>query len=140
MDFLKITRQYYSLFLGKPNILCDSKDAVAFVYSDDRNKTLPGYLDKFDIYALSQNNNIIVSYGNKALSKINALKESDIFDADSLICAIRKTYNRDVAHNVKFYYQQSYESKIAARALDISDYSAYLSFFKKNNPRCKNTT
>lgn len=138
MNFQKLTEQYYSLCLGSPDILCDAEDNLLF-YSDERNKTVLGYSTQFDIYGLFRNGNIIVSYGDKAKDKINFLMPDDISDVENFALAISRIYNKQISHHVKFCYQHRYQSNVKSVALKRSDYPAYLSFFKKSNPFCKNT-
>lgn len=139
MDFKKITKQYYSLCLGAPDILCEAEDAITFVYSDERNKITPGYSSQSDIYALFQKNKAFISYGNKAISNLGLLKQSSISDIGSFCLTIRELYNQNTVCHKKYCYQNMCEGSRKAISLERSDYLKYLSFFKKANPFCQNT-
>lgn len=139
MDFKKLTEQYYSLCLGTPNILCDTEVGITFVYSDERNQITPGYSSQFDIYALFQKDKAFISYGNKAISYIELLKQSRISDMDDFSWTIHELYNQHVVCHKKFCYQNPCESDKKAIPLEKSDYLKYLSFFKTVHPFCQNT-
>lgn len=141
MDYKTITQDYYSKWLGADRILLDTSTGILFIYSEERNKIQYGYDKQFDVYVLKTANKLIISYGDKAADKINALKNALAIslNIDGIINILEKTYEIHVGHNIKYYFTKVIHKSTAARNLTNSDYSAYLAFFKKCNPKCKNT-
>lgn len=139
MDYLKITQEYYSCWLGKSGIISES--GVEYVYSEERNRVQAGYGRKFDLWIWRGLDNIIISYGDSAKPKIGLLK--DILDGNStteeISDAAAKLCNADTAHGVKYVWKGAVGKSLKAKILTEKDYPIYEQFFKSCHPDCKNT-
>lgn len=136
MDYQKITEQYYSQWLGEDNII--SKQGVVFFYSTERNRIQDGYPSQYDIWIWIQPNKIIVSYGEKAKSKIELLRKecSEDMSVNSLIYSLRNIYNGHISHGIKYILKKEPDEFCNAVILREENFCDYLAFFKKNNPNC----
>ncbi len=141
MDFKSITLQYYSHWLGRENILLNEASGISFIKSEERDKVQDGYSEQFDIYSWIEKDRLIVSYGEKAASKIPLLQKriADGFSVDIMSQAITDIYGVVPSNNIKFVYKETTTQNKIARLLVEDDYEKYLDFFKKSNPDCSET-
>lgn len=139
MNFLQISEEYYSQWLGIDTLSAIS--GIQFVYSQERNMAQYGYSKPFDIYCFYQAGKTVISYGDKAKEKISRLRDIIKVNTplDDLKALIRKVYGTSPNHHIKFVFDNLPTVNGIARALCADDYPAYLGFFKKSNPGCKNT-
>jgi len=139
MNFLKITEDYYSQWLGTDAL--SAINEIQFIYSQERNAVQYGYSKSFDIYCFYQAGKTVISYGDKAREKIHCLRDkvkahSSLSELKAALCEV---YNASPNHNVKFVFDKLQTVNGIARTLCTDNYPAYLDFFKRNNPGCKNT-
>ncbi len=141
MDFKNITLKYYSHWLGCEDILLDNATGASFVKSEERNKVQDGYSKQSDIYVFIQKDRLIVSYGEKAATKISLLQEktADCFSVGAVSQAISDIYGHSPSHNIKFVLSEIATENKIARSLNCDDYEKYLEFFKAVNPGSSET-
>ncbi len=136
-----ITLAYYDMWIGKEGILSDASYRAKFVYCNERNIVQCGYVQPFDIYVFATADKVIVSYGDKAKSKIENIRDSiDTFNSiDDLKLAFKTVYCTDVMHNVKYVFNGIKTSDSRAKVLCKNDYEQYEEFFIKCNPSYNNS-
>ncbi len=142
MDYKAVTEEYYSAWLtDSPRFISDNSERISYIYFEDRNRIQEGYSCRFDVIAWIQDGRTVISYGDQGKSGIDELKERLTADMDSsrVAAIISDVYGRDISHRIKFMYVGGDNVSHMARILTPSDYSEYLSFFKKVNPACANT-
>lgn len=139
IDCTKLTIEYYSRWLGIENI--NDVNGAEFVYSAERNKVQPGYNKKFDLWIWIGFGNIIVSYGDSALPKIDKLKDRIGINstAEEISAISDELYSAETVHGNKFVWKSASAKSRSAKILTENDYSAYERFFKQCNPYCENT-
>lgn len=135
----KLTLEYYSYWLGIKDI--NEVSGIEFVYSAERNTVQPGYNKKFDLWIWLSSDNIIVSYGDSALPKIDLLKYRISIDstAEKISALSSELYGADTVHGIKFVWKSASAKSRGAKTLTENDYPAYERFFKQCNPCCGNT-
>ena len=132
LDYRKITEQTYSLWLGRPNILCTAKPSISFMYSPERDVVQPGYSNQFDVYALLQENRIFVSFGTKAAGKLGLLKQRGSWNPNDFSQAICEIDHRQPERHIQFCYRPgNRHADSRARALEKTIYQNISRFFKK---------
>lgn len=139
IDYTKLTLEYYSHWLGIKDIT--AVNGVEFVYSKERNTVQLGYDKKFDLWIWCGSDNIIVSYGESALPKIDLLKDRIGINstAEEISALSSELYGADTVHGIKFVWKSASAKSRIAKTLSEKDYHAYERFFKLCNPRCENT-
>ena len=75
-DCERTTCEYYSKWLGQDGILCHEFSGIQYLYSNQRNLVQYGYGNQFDIYALCCKNRAVISYGDAAADRLDAMKEA----------------------------------------------------------------
>ena len=142
------TYSYYSRWLGKEDILNEDFQGIRYIYSAERNKTQAGYSKPFDLYLFCQPGRIAVSYGDKLVDRVDALKARiDRVVETGDLCSqpqkltqeLAEIFGVSPAHSVKFVFGRPADSDTKSRLLGKSDYGDYLDFFLANNPGCKDT-
>lgn len=145
MDFQKITANYYSLWLGKENLLMHLPNdgcEIEFIHSKERNCLQYGYNQQFDLYAMIHPHKIVVSYGDKVLPKIEEIK-SQITPTDSIHTIklkLSQIFSANLNHHIKYCFNHIPEIQLKSRPLVSDDYPLYRNFFISNNPGCKNAS
>lgn len=143
MDFKKITKEYYSKWLGTENGISECDSGIHYMYSAERNKTQPGYSKVFDVWAWKRADTIIISYGDNAKSGIDRVKSSldknSSISSEILALALEQAYEKKPSHNIKYVFEKIVQAKTRAKKLIATDYPKYLDFFTKNNPNCTET-
>lgn len=142
MDYLSVTNQYYSKWLGNESILNHDFCGVQFLYSSNRNQTQRGYAEKFDLYIYAQSDRTIVSYGDNVFEKIDEIKKQItlVVSVNRLKEILTQIFGECPAHNIKYVFEEIPEKIGKARPLTFSEYPQYHDFFIKMNPDCKDTT
>ncbi len=137
MDHKSRTLQYYSHWLGQPDILLDTPSEVHFLQSNERDHIQPGYPQAFSLYLWVEANRVIVSYGKKAKDGIPALRLA-LGNAPALSQiedALQKVYGKKPSHSVKFWLDGC---RIPSPdAVTVTKAADYLTFFQSQNPCCK---
>ncbi len=135
------TLEYYSKWIGEDGILLQSFNGIKFVYCEDRNNTQYGYGQPFDVYMFVMEDRVIVSYGDKAKSKIEDFRDSigDCKSVEKLKSGLITIYGKDVGHNIKYVFNGKKTNDITSKVLGKNDYKEYEKFFIKCNPKCSNT-
>lgn len=75
-NFRETTCEYYSKWLGQDGILCHEFSGIRYLYSDQRNIVQYGYGKRFDIYALCCKDRAVISYGEAAADRLDAMKDA----------------------------------------------------------------
>lgn len=134
------TLEYYSKWLGEDGILLQSFNGIKFVYCEDRNKAQYGYGYPFDVYMFVMEDRVIVSYGDKAKSKIEDLRDSivDCKSVEDLKSGLMTIYGKAVGHNIKYVFNGEKINNSTSKVLGKSDYKEYEDFFRNCNPKCSN--
>lgn len=139
IDCTRLTLEYYSRWLGINDIT--AVKGAEFVYSAERNTVQSGYDKKFDLWIWCGSDNIIVSYGESALPKIDLLKDRIGINstAEEISALSAELYGADTVHGIKFLWKSASAKIRSAKTLTENDYPAYERFFKQCNPCCENT-
>ena len=134
----EITAKYYSEWVGRDVM---NHKGIDFVYYEQRNTVQNGYNNPFDLYVFYQKDNVIISYGKKALEHIDHLKNRITVEStlNMIKQSLEEVFQKPVLHNVKYYFHSLPQKQAEARALKDNEYIYFLDFFKKNNPNCSNT-
>lgn len=129
IDYTKLTLEYYSHWLGIKDII--AVNGVEFVYSEERNTVQLGYDKKFDLWIWHGSDNIIVSYGDSALPKIDILKDRIGINstAEEISGLFAELYGADTVHGIKFVWKSASAKSRIAKTLSKKDYPAYERFF-----------
>lgn len=140
-SYREMTSAYYEKWLGQDGILSRCWKGTEYVYSEQRNMVQYGYGSQFDIYALCQKDRMVVSYGDKAGSRLDRLKSAirDAMDAEEVRRVIEEIYEHKASHNIKYVFENMGHIPSGARALTEEDYREYEAFWLKNNPGCRDT-
>lgn len=135
MDFQKITERYYDRWLGADGALGNGA-GVSFVYSPERNVRQYGYPRRFDVYALVRPGRAVISYGDGAAERIDALRAALGGDAEvgALKRTIEKVWGVKPAHSVKFVYEYLPDVATAARPIAAGDMERYIEFWAAAHP------
>lgn len=75
-DWGRTTCEYYSKWLGQDGILCHKFSGIQYLYSNQRNMVQYGYGNQFDVYVLCFKNRAVISYGDVAADRLDAMKET----------------------------------------------------------------
>ena len=136
-SYYEITAKFYSEWVGTDVM---SHKGINFIYSEQRNTVQNGYSMLFDLYIFYQKDSVIISYGKKALEQIDRLKSRITVKStlDTVKLSLEEVFNKQVCHNVKYYFNVLPQKRTQARVLNDEDYMYYLDFFSKNNPNCSN--
>jgi len=130
------TTKYYEKWLGQDGCLA-SENPLQFIYSEERNKVQPGYGDVLDVYVWAQPGRVVVSYGDKALPKLWALKERLYVHLaiPEMVGLLGEVFGGEVKHQVKYWWGKVPSSTIhVPKTLTASDYSDYEAFFVSCHP------
>ena len=138
MNSIKITKEYYSKFLGvSPEIL--NINGVNFIESPERDKIQSGYSERFDVYAYITSNNIIISYSSKISDKINKLRDKmkSRMTADEVSAILDEAFEVKARHNLIFYYDKLPVNidNINTVQLKKDDYDKFLEFYKSKDKK-----
>ncbi len=139
MNYHKITKQYYTKWLGISSESFETR-GIHFIYSKERNITQYGYSHPFDIYVWLQPGKLIVSYGDKASEKINELKQkmNATMSSAKVKELLSNTFGMPITQSIKYVYRETNATSCAV-ILSCSDYPSYLEFFRKAHLGCNNT-
>lgn len=137
MDFVKITNEYYSKWLGvMPE--CMYKNGVIFIKSQQRDQKQTGYSCVFDVYAYVTSDLIVISYSKRISVKIEEMKKKVVAGMTTKEVAklIENTFNKKVNCNIKFCFKNSINKNNSTDTIKLteSDYAKYLQFFMTENP------
>lgn len=135
MNYYDITVRFYDRWLGVDGAFTGNA-GVRFVYSAERNVKQYGYPCVFDVFALVKGDEAVISYGDGATDRIDALR-SELGDAagvEELKAALEKVYGVKAAHSVKFVYTGGCDAETTARPLAAEDMEAYIDFFAAAHP------
>lgn len=135
MDFQGITERYYDKWLGADGAFGGGA-GVSFVYSAERNVRQYGYPRRFDVYALARPGRVVVSYGDGAADRIDALRAElgGETGADVLKRAVERVWDVKPAHSVKFVYAQLPDMATTARPIAAGDMERYIEFWAAAHP------
>lgn len=103
-----VTSAYYEKWLGQDGILSHPWKGTEYVYSEQRNMVQYGYGCQFDIYALCQKDRMVVSYGDKAGSRLDRLKSAvrDARSVEEVRRVIEEIYEHKASHNIKYVFEK----------------------------------
>ncbi len=127
--------KYYSCFLGSnENIFDRHSSKVYSFYSPVRNVALPGYGQCFDLVVIKSEKATVISYGDIAREKIPHLVNLLQADNNNLYEALYKTFGIEPRHSLKYFFGGKAPETKNAHILNHSDYSAFETFYRSNNP------
>lgn len=137
MNFLDITLEYYSQWCDI-DISSLRKNEVRTAFSSERNHPIYGYTNTFDLIIFYQNDNIIVSYGDKLSKNIGTFADNiKVGKSIQAISDLTETYfGKKPNHGIKFVYNAIPEFNTTAEVLKSEDYPLYLDFYIENYPNC----
>ena len=137
----EIVGRYYSRFLDADNNLFSHYTPQPIsLYTPVRNAPLKGYEQRFDVLAIVTDQVTVISYGDAAIEEISQLITLLQTDSISLYEAICKSFNKKPLHAIKYYFDGEVLETSSARFLTSSDYHAFETFFKSNNPDVKDVS
>ena len=144
MNCREITEQYYSRWLGADgNILAGGKPGLTLLCTPERDRILPGYVSRFDVWALETDTGVFISYNEKVKDRI-AVAEKHIRSGTAPGQALQCICGARPAHSVKFVYAGNEGGGSAggteARPLKQEDYPAYEAFFRTVNPETEDVS
>lgn len=137
-DYMKITCEYYSKWLGQDEILLHDFSGVQYLYSSQRNVVQQGYGSRFDLYALCQKDRVVISYGDMAVDRLDALKAA--IDSTMSVKEIGQTLERifqcEAGYGIKYAFRAMpvLLGSLEVKALTGEDYKEYERFFRRCNP------
>ena len=106
MDFAKITVEFYNKWLGAEGLF-EMGSGVDFVYSAERNVKQYGYPRVFDVFALVRDGRMVVSYGDRAVGRVDLLRArmTNGADVNCLKSVLSDVFAVKPAHSVKFVFE-----------------------------------
>lgn len=142
MEFLQITKSYYSKWLGLQKNLADLW-GVHWIYCPERNLVQQGYSAPFALYAWKQDHKFIISYGDQAKDRMELLQEQvgHLISAKDFKNAAESVLSCKCEHHVKFVLQTVplLHENDKVKTLTPEDFDAYRRFFQKGRPECRDT-
>lgn len=138
MDYLKVTKAYYSHWLGV-DIDSVRKHDVLFTYSEICNSAQAGYSRPFDLFLFKTEDRLIISYGNKACENISSLQSavSCLSSVEDIQDKAVEIFQTQPAHAVKYLFIRPPVIQTNAISLTTDDYDDYLDFFRHQHPDCR---
>jgi RimJ/RimL family protein N-acetyltransferase len=138
----EITCEYYSRWTGVK--ISPQKSGLFLKYNPERDAAPKGYSRSMDVYVFwrppdkSGDRLVVISYGNRAKEKIEAIagkgKIEECGNIDSLRLLLKETFLTDVGKNIKYVYKNRVENPLPALVLNAAHYDLFLEFFRANNP------
>lgn len=137
----ELVGKYHSRFLGADDDLFTRfTPQPVLLYTPVRNLPLQGYGQRFDLLAIVTEKTVAISFGDAAAKEIPQLETFLQTDGISLSDAIYQSFNTKPIHSIKYYFNGKAQEINAARLLTSSDYLAFETFFRLNNPDAKDIT
>ena len=137
----ELVGKYHSRFLGADDDLFTRfTPEPVLLYTPARNLPLQGYGQCYDLLAIVTEKTTAISYGNAAAEKISQLYTLLLTDTIPIYEAIRKVFNIKPICSIKYFFNGEAQKETSARLLASSDYTAFETFFKTNNPNAKDIT
>lgn len=130
------TCEYYSKWLGQDGILCHEFSGIQYLYSDQRNTVQYGYGNRFDIYALCCKDRAVISYGEAAADRLDAMKDATcgMMTAKEIGQILERIFCCRASYGIKYVFETMPVIHSEARVLTEEDYKEYETFFLKCNP------
>lgn len=132
MDFERLTKEYYSKWLGVSYEVLNEK-GVIFVESEEREVKQKGYGDVFDIYTYVEKSIIVVSLSPKLKNYIYELKDKIKLGmtGQQVTDIMKSIFSCKVDRSIKFVYEKLKEHCEDKKAVSLcrEDYAKYLEFF-----------
>lgn len=140
MDYLKVTKAYYSHWLGVDIDSVQKHDAL-LTYSEICNSVQAGYSRTFDLYLFKTEDRLIISYGNKACENISRLQSSVscLSSVEDIQDKMAEIFRSQLTHAIKYLFKKLPVIQTNAISLTTDDYDDYLDFFRRQHPDCKDT-
>lgn len=135
-SFRETTCEYYSRWLGQDGILCHEFSGIRYLYSDQRNIVQYGYGKRFDIYALCCKDRAVISYGEAAADRLDAMKDATcgLTTAKEIGQILERIFCCKASYGIKYVFETMPVIHSEARVLTEEDYKEYETFFLKCNP------
>ncbi len=135
-DCMEITREYYSKWLGQDGILNKDFSGIRYLYSEQRNMVQYGYGNRFDIYALCFKDRAVISYGEAAMDRLDAMKNAigGKMTIKEIGQILEQIFCCRASYGVKYVFEAVAVVHSEARMLTEADYKHYKTFFQKCNP------
>lgn len=132
-EYMEVTCRYYSKWLGKEGLLLNDFDGIQYVYSDQRNIAQYGYGKPFDIYVLCRDNRTVISYGNTAVNRLEAMKNAigSTMSVKEIGQTLERIFHCKASYNIKYVFKTMPVAASEARVLTGEDYREYEAFFLK---------
>ena len=138
-NFMETTCEYYSKWLGQDGILCHDFSGIQYLYSAQRNTIQYGYGNRFDIYALCQNNRTVISYGDAAVDRLDMMMDAigSTMSVGEIGQILERIFQCRANYGIKYVFETMPVVPSEARVLTEADYKKYETFFLKSNPNQK---
>lgn len=135
-DCERTTCEYYSKWLGQDGILCHEFSGIQYLYSNQRNLVQYGYGNQFDIYALCCKNRAVISYGDAAADRLDAMKEAigGMMTAKEIGRNLERIFRCKASYGIKYVFETMPGICSEARVLAEADYKKYETFFQNCHP------
>lgn len=135
-NYRETTCEYYSKWLGHDGILCPEFSGIQYLYSDQRNTVQYGYGDRFDIYALCCKDRAVISYGEAAANRLDAVKDAigGMMTAKEIGQILEQIFCCRASYSIKYVFETMPAVHSEAKVLTVADYTEYEKFFLKCHP------
>lgn len=135
-DWGRTTCEYYSKWLGQDGILCHKFSGIQYLYSNQRNMVQYGYGNQFDVYVLCFKNRAVISYGDVAADRLDAMKEAvgGMVDAKEIGRNLERFFRCKASYGIKYVFETMPGICSEARVLAEADYKKYEAFFQNCHP------
>lgn len=135
-EFLRFTKKYYSFWLDIDSDEMNKK-GIVLVESQKRNIRPKGYSNKFEIYAILQNDSLFISYSPEMNKKYKISKSfGNLHTVDKGIEKLEELLGTEIKKKKAYYFSELTRGIDVTRVvcLEEKNYLDYLTFFKKQNP------
>jgi hypothetical protein len=128
------TYEYYSHWTG---LKLDSQKKGYFInYNPDRDIIPKGYSNSMDIYVFAANDLLVISYGNKAKTKIEDVNDkingNESIEFINLL--LKNVFLTNVNRNIKYIFRNKKENTGKITVLNSDHWELYIEFYKENHP------
>jgi hypothetical protein len=132
-----VTYEYYSHWAG---LKIDSQTKGYFLnYDPDRDIIPKGYSNSMDVYVFSTNDLLIISYGNKAKTKIENVNDKikGNENIEFITPLLTDIFLTNVNRNIKYILKNKKENIRKSIILNSDHWELYIEFYKENHPNNK---
>ena len=137
MNFEDETYKYYSHWTG---LKMDSQKKGWFLnYYPERDIVPKGYSYSMDVYLLAADDLLVISYGNKAKTKIESIidKINGNKNIDFIYLLFKDVFLTNVNRNIKYIFKNKRGNTEKSTVLNSDHWKLFIEFFKETHPNNK---